>query len=622
MTTAVKDRPAKPAKAKPRKAASKPTRKPPTPRKGLPEPELQTLPIAALHVSALNMRHDSDEPDLDDIYPSVLERGVDSPLLVRKEGKGYGVLAGRRRLCALRRKAEETGEAQSVACRVYPSGDDALAREVSLLENTARLPATELEQFAAFKGLAEAGKAIPDIARVFGVTELRVRRVLALASLSPAILALFKSKDIDWRTLQALTLATPDQQAEWLTLFESDNYAPEGEQVKAWLTGGARIRTSAALFALDGYPGNIISDLFGGETEGSNAYFQDPDTFWQHQNPAIAARVAELKSDGWAEVVLLERGEYFERYEHTPRSQEAGGKVFVQVGHDGSVTLHEGYLSKADAKRVDAILQPGSISAQAAAKMQKPEMTSTLTEYVERHRHGAARAALLEYPGVALRLATAHMLCGSRLWAVEPQKMKARKDSTTESLAASDGAQAMDREREEVCALLGVVASRDDYGPRRIASGSVEEAFAKLVALDDATVMRVMTFAMCESLASGEDVVEALIQVIQPDMRDWWSPDDAFFAVVRDKAVINALLADIAGKRCADSMLTDTGTAQRTAIQNHLRGIAGTAQPNWRPRWMQVEAKAYLDRATCPPAIAAGSARKLLSNTQAEANAA
>ena len=40
--------------------------------------------------------------------------------------------------------------------------------------------------------------------------------------------------------------------------------------------------------------------------------------------------------------------------------------------------------------------------------------------YLDLHRHAAVRAALLGYPGLALRLMVAHAIGGSPLWRVSP----------------------------------------------------------------------------------------------------------------------------------------------------------------------------------------------------------
>lgn len=558
--------------------------------------EVKFLPVADMHVSKLNMRYAKTAPRISDIYPSILKGGVHQSLLVRKEGKGWGVIAGRRRLFALKRKAKDTGKTVSAPCLIMQSGDVKGAREASLLENIARLPATALERFAAFKSLADAGRTPPEIAESFGVTALSVKQTLALANLDAKILTLFEAEKITHDTLRALTLASPDQQKAWLDIFKGDDYAPEGERLKAWLTGGARIKTDKALFDLETYSGAIITDLFG-----ETGYFQDPDVFWEHQNGAIAAAIATHKSDGWSDVVILERGDRFCAWEFGERSQDQGGKVFVETGHDGAVCLHTGFLANADIKKIDAILN-GEQDTKTTSD--KPELSGPLADYIALHRHSAIRASLIDHPHIALRLAVAHMLTGAGLWSVEAQKTSTRKQTTNESVAASKGAIRLEKERADMFDLLNVAPVSESYGAKRsLSDGDVIELFARLMSLDDASVMRALTLAMSMSLAAGSRAVEALTYAITVDIGAMWQPDEAFFELLRDKRVINSLVKDIAGKACAASVLTDTGKAQKDIIQNRIAG-SGVAKPNtdWRPRWMQIPARSYLDDKTCAPA--------------------
>jgi ParB/RepB/Spo0J family partition protein len=180
------------------------------------QPDLIHLPLSALSISKLNMRHGRKAPDVSDILPSIREKGIRQTLLVRREGERYGVIAGRRRFFALQQVAKETGADPLVPCAVMAEDDAASAIEASIIENVARLPATEMEQFTAFRKLHREGRTVEEIAVTFGVTELSVRRVLALAALSAPIRKLYADEAIDRETVRALTLATPAQQAEWL----------------------------------------------------------------------------------------------------------------------------------------------------------------------------------------------------------------------------------------------------------------------------------------------------------------------------------------------------------------------------------------------------------------------
>jgi len=306
-------------------------------------------------------------------------------------------------------------------------GDDPRALEASLLENIARLPAGEFQQYDAFARLAAGGKSPDDIAETFGVTPLKVRRILALANLKPEIKALYEDEKIAVPTLRAMTLASEEQQDMWLTLFNSEEeYAPEGERLKAWLTGGARIKIDTAIFEIDTYDGTVITDLFN-----ETGYFADPDLFWTYQSAAIAERVDAYQADGWPEIVIMDRGDHFSKWEYGVRDKDAGGKVFVEIKHDGAVTFHEGFLTNADIKKIDTVLNGNADRDSDVAKTTKPELSGPLTDYIALHRHAAIRSSLIDHPNIALRLSVAHMLTGSDLWSVEPQDTTVRKEATT-----------------------------------------------------------------------------------------------------------------------------------------------------------------------------------------------
>jgi len=299
--------------------------------------KLKNIALSALSISKLNMRAKDTNPDISDILPSIRENGVHQTLLVRPEGDGFGIVAGRRRYYALLKVAEETGKKLTAPCGVLDTDDDAVAIEASLIENLARLSATELEQFAAFKKLKVTGRGVADIANHFGVTELKVKRILALANLKPAILKMYENKQIDVPDIRLLTMASKSKQAQWLKLAKDDEQnTPRRGWLKEWIVGEEQISTSHALFDVKDYKGAILTDLFG-----EQEYFADPDKFWTLQNTKIAESISEFEADAWS-VELMERGRGFHSFGYTQRPKEAGGKVFISVGNDGEVEAHVG----------------------------------------------------------------------------------------------------------------------------------------------------------------------------------------------------------------------------------------------------------------------------------------
>ena len=559
------------------------------------QPELIHIKLSALGISRLNMRHGRKAPDVSDILPSIREKGLRQTLLVRREGETYGIVAGRRRFFALQQIARETGSDPLVPCAVMPEGDAASAIEASIIENVARLPATEMEQYTAFRKLHDEGRSVEEIAAFFGVTELNVRRVLALAALSAPIRKLYADEEIDRETVRALTLATPARQADWLKLWNSEtDRAPMGRACRAWVTGGAAITTDKALFDLAGYTGAVTADLFG-----EAAVFAEAAAFWDAQGAVIAERIDAYRQRGWADVILMERGAYFQRWDYVQTTKKQGGKVIVEQRHDGTVTFHEGWLKSAEARKARTMKSEGEAAPAADARA---EMSGPVADYVGLHRHGAAQASLIRNPAIALRLMAAHTLCGSSLWNVRLHIPGAVKAETLASVEAGAAAAELAAARDSAEALF------EAHGapvPRRSADTyHLCETFAALLAMSDAEVMQVTALAMAETLESGGPAVEAVLHACSADPAEFWKPDDAFFDLLRDKRVITAFLAEAISPEAARKAECLAGNARKDMLTAALAADEDGAATSWRPGWMQVPPSRHVEGAASPPADA------------------
>ena len=565
--------------------------------------DLKFIPFSALHISKLNMRHSETAPDIEDILPSVKERGIRQPLIVRREGgtakkPKYGIVAGRRRFFCLATLAESGTDIADVPCCIMDAKDDALAIETSIIENVARLAPTEMEQYEAFKTLADKGQSLDDIAAVFGITVNSVKRRMALGALIPDVREAYSNQQIDAASIRALTMATEEQQTEWLALFNSDDYCPTGQQLKSWLTGGGVITTDKALFDVSIYNGDILTDLFG-----EHGQFADAEHFWEAQNAAIAKEVETYKADGWKEVILGERGRHFPTYCHVRHPKEQGGRVYIETRDSGEVLFHEGYITDAEAQKIRNALKSGASETGEASKTSKPEMSGPMSDYMNLHRHSIARAELIKRPDLALRLSVAHMICGARNWKIDGKSPRSRKPETQASIESSKAEALLAEERQAVCDLLGLSQEHPQIYYRHESPYDVCEIFARLLTLEDVDVLRVQAFCLCETLAVDSSEVEAIGILTAPDFGDYWTPDDAFFAILRDKPTINAMVKEIAGKSAADSVVTDTAKGQKQIIKNRIEGHGvKEASPDWLPRWACFPAKPYKAVNGCAPA--------------------
>ena len=544
---------------------------------------LDHIERARLTVSGMNMRAKGKAPDITDILPSVRVRGVLVPLIVRPtaDEDGHEIVAGRRRFYAASAVAEETGEDPPLPCAIMDAGDDAAALEASLLENFARLSPDEVTQWETFARLIKEGRIVEDIAATFGITKPVVRRILALGNLLPRIRSLYRPDESDAAPIRHLTMATKAQQKEWLALHNNpDLRAPTGQGLKAWLCGGELIATKIALFDLASYTGPIVSDLFG-----EDSYFADPELFWTLQRQAIEAKREAYLEAGWSGVELIEAPSYFRNWEYEKRGKSRQGRIYLVLSQRGEVDVHEGYLPRREVNRQER--------SDSGTRAERPEFTTALRNYVDLHRHAAVRARLGAKPEIALRLILAHAVSASGLWNVKADPQSALGNAIADSVETSSGEALFHERRRAVLALLEM----DAEAPTVTGEGRRREAMAlfhRLLELGDEEIAAIAAVVMGETLAAGTDVVDELGIYLDLDMASLWQPDDAFFDLVRDKQVVSALLAEVAGPETAAANAGETGKVMKVIIRDCLAGDNGRAKvENWVPRWLRFPPATY-----------------------------
>lgn len=569
-----------------------------------------------MSISPLNMNHGKTPPDVSDILPSVRQRGVLLTLLVLETFADgavvpdhYEVVAGARRLTAAQAVAAEGVEIDPVPIAILEPGDDAGAIEASLIENLNRLPPDEVTCWETFQRLIRSGRTPEQIAATFGMSDVVVKRTLALGNLLPRIRGLYRKAEIDVATVRALTLASKAQQKAWLALLDDpEASAPSGSYLKAWLFGGSTIPVKHALFPLEAYGGEVVADLFGEES-----YFADTAQFWTLQNEWLALRVEAWLAEGWAGVEVLDVGQSFYDWQHERVGQAEGGQVFVTVSPKGEVTIHEGYLDRKVAQKLRNAAERAAEgdAGKAARAAQRSEITSAQEAYIDLHRLAAARLALAEAPAVALRLLLAHAIAGAAHWPVKTEGRRGQEAGLAESLAANTATAAYGERRAEAARRLGLDPEARDLVGRR-PEGGATGLFARLLSLEDAEVLEVAAVVMAESLAAGSAEVEAAGAWLKVDIAEVWAPDDVFFDLVRDRETVNAMLKEVGGKKVADGNLAEKVKTQKAIIQDYLAGTHDRPKVEaWTPRWMTFPASAYTRR-PCAPAARARSVAPLL----------
>jgi len=580
--------------------------------------QIDHIPLDRLSVSKANMRSGKKPPDISDILPSIIKRGVVSPLFVRpncQEGQ-FEIVAGKRRYFASLEAAKQAEDERALPCIVIGDADDAEALEVSMIENMLRQDPDPVTQWESFTRLVKEGRAVDDIAATFALTEIAVKRILALGNLLPRIRDAYRAEEIDNDTVRHLTLASKAQQKAWLALFDDpDGYAPRGQQLKAWLFGDGAIATNAALFDLATYEGQVVTDLFG-----ETGYFADADAFWAAQQAEIEARKTAYIEDGWSGVEIVPPGQYFSSWEYEKTPKRKGGRVFIVVNNRGEVAFHEGYVTAKEARRQRSAEANGSAGLVQPAPA-RPELTAALNGYVDLHRHAAVRAELAAHPSVALRVMVAHAICGSRAWSVKPAEHLGRNEAIAESVETCAAETVFDERRRAILALLGFDAEdttvvRDRYG------SDIVPLVHRLLELPDPVVMEVLALVMAETLDVGSEVIEILGLTLKVDMASYWQADEAFYDCLRDREVMTAVLAEVGGGAIASANAKEKGQTIKGVIADYLTGSNDRAKvEGWVPKWMAFPPAAYTSRGGVA-SVAAAERAKWMAEAQRPADSA
>ena len=553
--------------------------------------KLSFIDLGKLSISKANMRYAKKAPDVSDILPTVRARGVMVPLLVRPNcaDGAYEIVAGARRFTAAKIVADEQdGAGEPLPCAILEDGDDVAAIEASLIENIARLAPDEVTRWETFTRLAKEGREIADISATFGIPEQGVKRILALGNLLPRVRGLYRDEAINAATVRHLTLASKAQQKSWLALYDdADAYCPTGHQLKGWLFGGASIKVEHALFDVEASGLAVIADLFG-----EDRYFADADAFWTAQEAVIEERRDAYLDNGWSDVVIVPRGEYFSTWEHCKAPKRKGGRVYIEVRDNGEITFHEGYVTAKEAKR----LERGE-AIDTGPKAVRPEVTSTMQTYIDLHRHVAVRAALTGHPKVALRLLVAHAIAGSYLWRVKPEPQTCRNEAARESVETSPAEATFDAKRRAILDLLGFSPEEPTVTGGNGDGFGLAGLFLRLLELPDRAVMDVIVIVIGETLESGSAAVEAVGTEIGVDMTSYWQADDAFFELLRDKEVLTRIVAEVAGEEVASANAKEPGKVLKRIVRDHLDGANGRPKvEGWVPKWMAFPPSAYTAR--------------------------
>ena len=153
-----------------------------------------------------------DDQGIKELAASIKEHGIIQPLVLRKLGKKYEIIAGERRYKAA------TLAGLTVVPAVISNIDDNKSAEIALVENIQRRDLTPIEEARSYKNLLDKGYLTQeDLAKKMGLSQPAVANKLRLLNLDDSVQqALLDGKISERHARALLSLNDKEEQKEWL----------------------------------------------------------------------------------------------------------------------------------------------------------------------------------------------------------------------------------------------------------------------------------------------------------------------------------------------------------------------------------------------------------------------
>lgn len=153
-----------------------------------------------------------DEQGLKELAASIKEHGIIQPLVLRKLGSKYEIIAGERRYKAA------TMAGLTIVPAVISNIDDNSSAEVALVENIQRRDLTPIEEAKSYKNLLDKGYLTQEqLAKKMGISQSSIANKLRLLNLANEVQqALLDGKISERHARALLSLDTTEEQVEWL----------------------------------------------------------------------------------------------------------------------------------------------------------------------------------------------------------------------------------------------------------------------------------------------------------------------------------------------------------------------------------------------------------------------
>ncbi|MDP1908297.1 MAG: ParB/RepB/Spo0J family partition protein [Hyphomicrobium sp.] len=160
---------------------------------------VQSIPIARIRANPLQPRKNFDEDSLGELAASIAEHGVIQPILVRRAGDGFEIVAGERRW-----RAAQRAQIHAIPALVRDDSDSAAA-EIALIENIQRQDLNAIEEAEGYKALiANHGHAQDAIGKLVGKSRSHIANLLRLLDLPPSVRQMLMRGDLSMGHARAI----------------------------------------------------------------------------------------------------------------------------------------------------------------------------------------------------------------------------------------------------------------------------------------------------------------------------------------------------------------------------------------------------------------------------------
>ena len=176
------------------------------------ESQILQIPIEDIIPNRFQPRLNFDDSSLQELSSSIKQHGIIQPLVLRKVGDKYEIIAGERRYKA----ATLAGLVKVPA--IISQLDDKNSAEVAIVENIQRKDLSSIEEARSYKNLLEKGYLTQEeLAKRMGISQSAISNKLRLLSLAPEVQqALMENKISERHARSLLQITDAEEQVKWL----------------------------------------------------------------------------------------------------------------------------------------------------------------------------------------------------------------------------------------------------------------------------------------------------------------------------------------------------------------------------------------------------------------------